>query len=80
MLANLGRILGVELACGARGLDLRAPLEPAPGTAAALARVRTVAPGPGPDRWLAPELAEVERLVESGALVECVEAAIGGLE
>ena len=79
-LANLGRILGVELACAARGLDLRAPLEPAPGTAAALARVRKVAPGPGPDRWLAPELAEVERLVESGALVEGVEAVIGGLE
>ena len=27
--ANLGRILAVELACAARGLDLRAPLEPA---------------------------------------------------
>ncbi|HET9602094.1 MAG TPA: histidine ammonia-lyase, partial [Acidimicrobiales bacterium] len=37
--ANLDRILAVELTCAARGLDLRAPLAPAPGTAAALAAV-----------------------------------------
>ena len=36
--ANLRRIVAVELSCAARGLDLRAPLAPAPGTAAALAR------------------------------------------
>jgi histidine ammonia-lyase len=78
-LANLVRILSVELACAARALELRAPLAPAPGTAAALAQVRTVAPGAGPDRWLAPELAELERLVAAGALVEGVEAEIGEL-
>jgi histidine ammonia-lyase len=80
VLANLGRILGVELGCAARGLELRVPLPPAPGTAAALAAVREVAPGPGPDRWLSPELAELERLVVGGALSEAVEAAIGELE
>jgi histidine ammonia-lyase len=80
VVANLGRILGVELICAARGLDLRAPLEPGPGTAAARAAVREVIPGPGPDRWLAPELADAEALVTSGALVEAVEAAIGRLE
>ncbi len=78
--ANLGRILAVELTCAARALDLRAPLEPGPGTAAARDAVRGVVPGPGPDRWLAPELAEVESLVASGAVVEAVEGAIGGLE
>ena len=57
VVANLGRILAVELTCAARALDLRAPLEPGPGTAAARAAVRAVVPGPGPDRWLAPELA-----------------------
>jgi histidine ammonia-lyase len=76
---NLGRILAVELACAARALDLRAPLEPGPGTAAARAAVRAAVPGPGPDRWLAPELAGAERLVTSGAVVEEVEGAIGGL-
>ncbi|MGE3621729.1 MAG: aromatic amino acid lyase, partial [Acidimicrobiia bacterium] len=78
-LANLARITAVELACGTRALDLRAPLRPAPGTAAALAAVRAEVPGPGPDRWLAPELAAVERLVASGALLAAVEAQVGPL-
>jgi histidine ammonia-lyase len=76
---NLGRILAVELVCAARALDLRAPLEPARGTAAALAALRAAVPGPGPDRWLAPELAGAELLVTSGAVVEAVEGEIGGL-
>jgi histidine ammonia-lyase len=76
---NLGRILAVELTCAARALDLRAPLEPAPGTAAARAAVRAVVPGPGPDRWLAPELADAEERVASGAVLEAVEGAIGSL-
>jgi histidine ammonia-lyase len=80
VVANVGRILAVELTCAARALDLRAPLEPGAGTAAALAAVRGAVPGPGPDRWLAPELAEVEALVTSGAVVEAVESAIGALE
>jgi histidine ammonia-lyase len=79
VVANLGRILAVELTCAARALDLRAPLEPGPGTAAARAAVRAAVPGPGPDRWLAPELAEAEALVTSGAVVEAVEGAIGSL-
>jgi histidine ammonia-lyase len=80
VVANVGRILAVELTCAARGLDLRAPLEPGAGTAAARAAVREVIPGPGPDRWLAPELGGAEAVVTSGALIEAVEAAIGGLE
>ncbi len=75
--ANLGRVIAVEVACAARGLDLRAPLEPAPATAAALAAVRARVPGPGPDRWLAPELADVEELVAGGGLLGAVEARIG---
>ena len=70
----------MELTCAARALDLRAPLEPGPGTAAALAAVRAAVPGAGPDRWLAPELAEVEALVASGAVLDAVEGAIGSLE
>ncbi|HEV3388907.1 MAG TPA: histidine ammonia-lyase [Solirubrobacteraceae bacterium] len=77
--ANLARILSVELSCAARGLDLRAPLSPAVGTAAALACVRSRAAGPGPDRFLSPELASVEELVRSGAVLEAVEQAIGPL-
>jgi histidine ammonia-lyase len=76
---NLTRIVAVELVCAARGLDLRAPLAPGPGTAAALEAVRSRIPGPGSDRWLAPELAEAERLVETAVVLEAVEARIGKL-
>ena len=78
VVANLGCILAVELTCAARAL-VCAPRWIGAGTAAALAAVRVI-PGPGPDRWLAPELAEAEALVASGAVVEAVEGAIGSLE
>jgi histidine ammonia-lyase len=77
---NLRRIVAVELVAAARALDLRAPIEPAPGTAAALAVLRTNVPGPGLDRHLAPELAAAEELLESGQLLAAVEAAVGPLE
>ncbi len=66
--ANLTCILAVELTCAARGLDLRAPLAPAPATDAVRAVLREVVPGPGADRVLAPELAAAERLVAGGAI------------
>jgi len=78
-IANLGRIVAVELVCSARGLDLRAPLRPAAGTAAAVEAIRDTVPGPGPDRWLAPELAAAELLVRDEALLAAVTGAIGEL-
>jgi len=78
--ANLGRILTCELVCAARGLDLRQPLAPAPATAAALGALRDAGvAGPGPDRWLSPELARGEALVAAGGVVRAVEAVIGPL-
>jgi len=77
---NLTRILAVELLCAARGLELRAPHRPAVGTEAARTLVSSSAGGPGPDRWLAPELAAVERLLRSGEAVAAAEAAAGPLE
>jgi len=79
-IANLGRIVAVELACAARGLDLRAPLTPALGTGAALSVIRGRIPGPGPDRLVSPELAAVEDLVRSGELLAAVEEAVGPLQ
>src|SRR4051795_1377709 len=78
-LGNLGRILGIELTCAAHGLDLRAPLEPGAGGAAALAVVRSRIDGAGPDRRLAPDLAAAEELVAAGAVLSAVEAAVGGM-
>jgi histidine ammonia-lyase len=65
--------------CAGRGLDLRAPLRPAPGTAAALAALREVVGGPGPDRFVSPDLEAACALVRSGELVAAVEGAVGEL-
>ena len=78
-LRNLARILAVELTCAAHGLDLRAPLQPGAGSAAALAAVRERIAGPGPDRHLAPDLAAADALVTTGAVTSAVEAAVGEL-
>jgi histidine ammonia-lyase len=78
-LQNLTRILAIELVCAARGLDLRRPLRPASGTESARAVIRERIPGPGPDRWLAPELAAIEELVATGELRAAVERAVGAL-
>ncbi len=77
---NLARILAVELVCAARGLDFRAPLEPATGTDAARVAIRGSVAGPGPDRHLSPELTTTEQLVRAGDLVAAVEAAVGPLD
>jgi histidine ammonia-lyase len=79
-LDGLTRVLAIELMTAARGLDLRAPLTPAPGTAAAIAALREQVPGPGPDRHLAPELEAATELVRSAAVLAAVEAAIGPLD
>jgi histidine ammonia-lyase len=78
--ANLRRILAVELVAAARALEWRAPLQPAAATAVALAALREAGvPGAGDDRFLAPELATAERLLEDGGLRAAVEGVCGGL-
>ncbi len=76
---GLGRVLAIELLTAARALDLRQPLRPADGTGAALAALREVVPGPGPDRYLSPELEAAVALVQSGALLAAVETVTGRL-
>ena len=73
---GLSTVLAIELLTAARALDLRAPLTPAPATAAAVAALRESVQGPGPDRHLAPEIAAAEQLVRSGALNAAVDAAL----
>jgi histidine ammonia-lyase len=79
-LANLTRVLAVELVAAGRAIDLRAPLCPAPATAAGLAALRGVVPGHGADRFVAPELAAAEQLVASGRFVDAVAAISGPLQ
>lgn len=65
---GLTRVLAIEVLTGARALDLRGPLEAGPATGAVRDLVRTVAEGPGPDRFLSPEIEAVTDLVRSGAV------------
>jgi histidine ammonia-lyase len=69
-LDGLTRVLAIELLTAARGLELRAPLAPAPATAAVVAALRGTVGGPGPDRFLAPEIeAAVEFVADGGAVL-----------
>ena len=77
---GLRQVLAIELMVAGRGLDLRAPLTPAPGTAAALSALRTVVEGPGPDRIVSDEIHAADALLGSGALLDAVTAAIGTLD
>jgi histidine ammonia-lyase len=65
----LRRVLAIELLTAARALDLRAPLQPGPATGAVLAVLREQVPGPGSDRFLAPEIEAAVELVRTGAIV-----------
>ncbi len=80
VLANLTRILAVECLVAARGIELREPLSPAAGTAAAVRALRSAGvQGVGPDRHLTPELELTEALVGSGELLAAVERVVGAL-
>ena len=77
---GLTRVVAIELLTAARALELRAPLEPSPATAAAVRALRAAGlEGPGPDRHLAPEIETAVELVASGAVLSEVETVIGAL-
>ena len=77
---GLSRVVAVELLTAARALDLRRPLEPAPGTGAVVDLLRSHGiQGPGPDRHLSPEIEATVSLVQSGAVLAAVENTIGRL-
>src|SRR5205807_6314947 len=63
---GFARVVAVELLTAARALDLRAPLTAAPATAAVRDGLRADVPGPGTDRYLAPEIESAFTYVTSG--------------
>jgi histidine ammonia-lyase len=75
---GLARVLAVEVLTATRALDLRTEA-PAAGTAAVRDAVRAVVPGPGPDRYLAPEIEHVVQLVATGRIAEAATSAVGPL-
>ncbi|MFD7614910.1 histidine ammonia-lyase [Streptomyces sp. NPDC059828] len=77
---NLTRIIAIELYASTRAIELRRSLSPAPASRAAIAALRSAGvEGPGPDRFLAPELAATEAFVRDGGLVAAVEPVTGPL-
>lgn len=77
---DLTRIVAVELYAATRAIELRTGLTPAPASAAAIGALRAAGvEGPGPDRFLAPDLAGADAFVRQGELVAAVEAVTGPL-
>ena len=76
---GLGRVLAIELMIGTRALDLRAPLAPAPATAAVRDELRKTLPGPGADRWVAPEIQAAVDALLSGRLLDAAQTVTGAL-
>jgi histidine ammonia-lyase len=83
---GLARVVAVEVLTAARALDLRTTTGPTKGTAPSPATGAVVAllrssgvPGPGPDRYLSPEIETVVSLVQSGAVLAAAESVIGEL-
>ena len=66
---NLARIIGIELLCGAQGLEFRAPLITSRRLARVLARVREEVDTLGDDRILAPDLERAAAMVGAGAVI-----------
>jgi histidine ammonia-lyase len=73
---GLRRVLAIELLSAARALDLRAPLRPGPATGAVLAALRERVEGPGPDRFLTPEIEASVEFIRTGAAVAAANSAL----
>ena len=73
------QVLAIEAIAAAQALELRAPIAPAVGTAAALAAIRVRVPALEGDRVLAGDLAAALELVRDGTIAGAAEAAAGAL-
>lgn len=76
---GLTRVLAIEVLTATRALDFRTEA-PAAGTGAVHDAVRAVVPGPGPDRYLAPEIEHVVQLVATGGIAAAAASAVGQLD
>lgn len=79
VLEHVATVVGIELLCAAQALDLRRPLVPAAGTAAALAAIRERIPFLDQDRDLSVDIAAATDLVRTGAVVSAASGAVGAL-
>ncbi len=79
-IGSLRRVLAVELYAATRAIELRHGLTPAPASRAVIDALRAAGvAGPGPDRFLAPELEAADAFVRDGGVVAAVERVTGPL-
>jgi histidine ammonia-lyase len=71
-LSAFADVLAIELVAASRAMALRAPLRASPATAAVADLVNSVTGGPGPDRWMSPQITQVGELVRSGRILATV--------
>ncbi len=64
--SNLTNIIAIELVTASRAIELRAPLTPSPASVKVISALRKSVPGPGPDRYLSPELVAAGEFVAAG--------------
>ncbi len=76
MAGNAAAIVAIELLAAAQGVELRAPLATSPRLQTALQRIRREAAFWDRDRAFAPDLARMRSLVEQGAFMPLVGAAL----
>jgi histidine ammonia-lyase len=80
ILRNARHVIAVEALAGAQGLELRRPLEPADGTRAAFAVVRSVSPYLDDDRPLSGDIEAATDRIGKGDFSAAVQDAVGRLE
>lgn len=80
IVANVGRVLAIELLCATQALDLLHPLKAGQGVEAARARVRRYIPRMRGDRVLHVDLDRARALLRGGSVLEAAESAVGRLD
>jgi histidine ammonia-lyase len=71
-ISNLTNIIAIELVTASRAIELRAPLTPSPASAKVIGALRKSVPGPGPDRYLSPELVAAGEFVAAGNVMSAL--------
>ena len=71
-ISNLTNIIALELVTASRAIELRAPLTPSPASAKVIGALRKSVPGPGPDRYLSPELVAAGEFVAAGSVMSAL--------
>jgi histidine ammonia-lyase len=79
VLANVERVLAIELLAGVQGVEFLAPLQPGVGVRAARELVRSLSPRLRDDRQLSGDIEAVAQAIRDGSVVQAVEAEVGEL-